>query len=167
LTLLADATSNYWESLTMNDAWRKVTDILEELDLDKNQIAVTGSGVMALYGIDREIGDLDIMSTTRYWFELFKDPTWKVFTTDPSDAKRRCDPPYLYRVVNGTEVNVFHDWRIRDRGNIDFNEIFRNRRVKVRGWPCIDLEFLFSWKAEVARPKDIKDLTLIGEILND
>lgn len=150
----------------MSDAWRKVEGILEKLDLDKEQFAVTGSGVMALAGIDREIGDLDIMTTTRYWFELAKDPSWRVWTTDPNDVKRRCDPPYLYKTVDGIEVNIFFDWRIRDRGNIDFNEVFRNRRIKLRGWPCVDLEFLFDWKAEVARPKDLRDLMLIGELLD-
>ncbi len=127
---------------------------------------------MILHGIERVPRDLDVFCATQTWFSLYtsahsgsaRDVEWNLFTTDPDDSKRRCDPPYLYRTIDGLEVNVFHDWRKRGIGEINVAFWIHNA-VERAGWPCIPLDFLLTWKEEVGREKDVKDIELIRSFL--
>jgi hypothetical protein len=152
--------------------------VLEDLDLPEGQWVLSGSGVMCLHGIerDRPMGDVDIFLATRTWFRYYHeglvgllDPNtqnhpWKVFTTDPDDPDRRCDPPYLYKEMHGIEVNIFSSWRLRGIGDINASELIRDAEM-VEGWPCASLEFLLSWKDEVGRAKDTKDIEVLKKHL--
>lgn len=127
---------------------------------------VAGSGVMVMHGMDRELGDVDLFVSTRDWFNMYWDIDlyWKVFTTDPSDPKRRHDPPYLYCKMYGIEVNVFFCWRIRDKGNLDLNKAWQESEI-IDGVRCSSLKDLCDWKREVARDKDAEDIRMIEEYL--
>jgi len=147
--------------------------ILLHLNLPEGQWVLSGSGVMELHGIERErpMGDIDIFVATRTWMNLLTDNLfspdgWNVFTTDPDDPKRRSDPPYLYRVLDGIEVNIFHSWRKRGVGDIDV-AFWLNNTEKVRGWPCIPLQFLVDWKEQTGRAKDQTDIERIKKFLNE
>jgi hypothetical protein len=156
----------------------RIDSILTDLNLPRGQWALSGSGVMFLHGIPREkpLGDLDVFLATRPWFDLLDQrelwtptdgdggPLWGVFTTRPDDFKRRCDPPYLHRVMHGLEVNIFFAWRTRGVGDIDANLWVHNAQ-DVRGWPCVPLRFLFDWKVTTGRAKDVTDVRLIAEYL--
>lgn len=142
--------------------------IIDRLNLERGQWALCGSGVMLMHRIDRgrAMGDVDIFVATRQWMEMVHGSIvgtgldWKVFTTDPSDPRRRCDPPYLYRHIDGIEVNVFFEWRKRGIGDIDVNDMIRNAEM-VDGVPCAPLDFLLRWKEEVGREKDTSDIMLL------
>jgi len=148
--------------------------ILYELDLPKGQWVLSGSGVLVLNGIerDRPMGDVDIFVATRTWFELFYQSIenamlhiesgdyWRIFTTDPTDVKRRADPPYLYRMMHGIEVNVFSDWRKRGIGDIDVAFWLANPEM-VEGIPCLPVKFLLDWKEQMGRAKDQTDIESI------
>jgi hypothetical protein len=136
--------------------------ILCDLNLPEGQWVINGSGVMVLHGIERPkpMGDLDIFCTTRLWFDLLAEGSWKVWTTGPEDPRRCCDPPYLYRDMYGLEVNIFHGWRRREVGNFDPAFYIYNAE-KVAGWPCAPLQFLLDWKQEVGRAKDVDDIRIL------
>ena len=146
----------------------KIVGICEALDLPKDQYCVCGSGVMVMHGIerDRPMGDLDIFCTTALWFKLYEDIsgglTWGLFLPDPYDAKRRCDPPYLFINMMELEVNVFFDWRLRDVGNIDVNEMIAGA-TEIDGIPVASLMTLYQWKSDILREKDEPDLRAIEE----
>lgn len=155
----------------------RVVQILRALDLPSGQYVVSGSAVMILHGIPRRksMGDLDLFVATRLWFDLLDrryppayggrlPPAWDVFTTDPSDPACRSDPPYLLREIHGLEVNIFHGWRRRGIGDIDVAFWIRNS-VDVEGWPCLPLTFLYQWKLEMGRAKDVDDLQAIQSYL--
>lgn len=152
----------------------KVIALVNELDFHVSSYFLGGSAGLALRDL-RDIGDLDVGVTTRYWFELLKDDRWSVFTPDPDMAWERCDPPYLYRTVNGTEVHVFHSWRRRGAEETpfnDFNLVFEHGIEVVKGIPCIKLSILLRQKVDAVlngepegnfRPKDIRDVGLITD----
>lgn len=148
--------------------------VLRELHLPHGQWALSGSGVMVLAGLrdHKPMGDVDIFVATRLWFDLLTRARvdqpdgrrWQVFTTDPDDPKRRCDPPYLYRDLHGIEVNLFFDWRKRGVGDIDSNFWLHNTQ-EIEGIPCIPLQMLLDWKREVGRAKDVDDIAVLEKAL--
>lgn len=152
---------------SMNDKER-LNRILQELDLPKGQYALAGSGVLVLHDIERpkQMGDVDIFLATRPWFALHGRGDWSVFTTDPNDARRRSDPPYLFKTLHGLEVNIFSEWRNRDVGNINVGQWIHSAvEVGPNKWPCVRLDFLLDWKRSVRRPKDIDDIRILTEAL--
>lgn len=148
----------------MNREKPRLLRILEQLPLPPDsQYVISGSAVLVLHGIERAkpMGDLDIFVATRVWFEILGSwDGWSVFTTDPSDEHRRNDPPYLYKVIDGLEVNLFSAWRKREVGNIDAAERIRLAEF-VDGYPCTQLEYMLEWKEEVGRAKDRDDIRII------
>ena len=150
----------------------RANEILSMLDLKPEQFFVGGSTGLALRGI-RDFGDIDVGVTTRYWIELLRRGDWSVWTTNPDDERRRCDPPYLMKHIGATEINVFHSWRWRGHGETDYNDfnlVFRDGIEEIYGWPCIKLPILLRQKIdairyEPARPKDIADIKLISDYL--
>jgi hypothetical protein len=127
---------------------------------------VSGSAVLVLHGLvrSRPVGDLDLFIATEDWFSLYHTHQWDLITTDPNDPARRCDPPYLSRVIGGLEVNVFFEWRTRRWGNFDVNYKIAHAET-VRGWPCVPLRVVLAWKQEVGRSKDTDDIQLLVQHL--
>lgn len=160
---------------------QRVVAILDELDFPADQFFLGGSAGLALRDI-RHIGDLDVGVPTALWLELQADldadgdPTWTVWNTGSHDSNR-CDPPYLVREVQGTEVHVFYAWRWRGKEETEFNDfnlVFRDGIELVQGWPCIRLQWLLRQKVDAVvncyeggyiRQKDITDIGLILEAM--
>ena len=103
------------------------------------------------------MGDVDIFCATRLWFSLLTATGWSVFTPHPNDRAACCDPPYLYKVMEGLEVNIFFNWRRRGVGDIDV-PFWMNNPVMVAGYPCTDLNFMLDWKRSMGRAKDHDDI---------
>jgi hypothetical protein len=125
---------------------------------------LAGSGSMIMHGMERKPRDIDIFCATATWFGLLRSQrgNWNVFCTDPDDAKRRCDPPYLYKDMHGIEVNIFCDWRKRGIGEINVAFWIHNA-VVIEGIPCVPLQLLLDWKEEVGRSKDTQDIAAIKQ----
>lgn len=149
-----------------------LNELIDENVLKPGHWVLAGSGVMILHGLQRSkpMGDVDIFMATRDWIDVsLRDwldyVNWDVFTTDPNDFKRRCDPPYLYKETLGIEVNLFSQWRMRGIGDIDVNGWIHNAE-NVGGWPCVPLRLLFDWKRSVGRAKDIEDIHVLSQYLD-
>lgn len=152
----------------MNEA-KQIDRILIGLALPRGQWVLAGSGVMVLHGIEREhpLSDLDIFCSTRLWFDRLYDYAgggWRVYTTSPMDPARKCDPPYLYKVIDGLEVNLFFGWRARDYGNLNVNSTIEYAE-EVAGWPSMTLGKLLAWKQAANREKDQSDIMAISALL--
>jgi hypothetical protein len=148
---------------------QKLTGILDQLDLPKDEYMVGGSGIMVLNDIDRKLGDLDIFCTTALWFDLY-EYRGLLLHIPPSDTYKRFDPPYLYQTLNGIEVNIFSAWRLRSdevaKGHVvDLEKIWASREFR-HGYPTATLEFLRGWKSFVGREKDREDIRLIDTHLH-
>lgn len=149
------------------DEKARIHHIMDELNLPRERYALAGSGSMVMHGMVRKPRDIDIFCATATWHSLYRSGQrfqWNLFCTDPDDAKRRCDPPYLYREMHGIEVNIFHDWRKRGIGEINAAFWIHNA-VVLEGVPCVPLQLLLDWKEEVGRSKDALDIVAIKEFL--
>lgn len=154
-------------------AREQIVRVLNDLFLPSSQYMINGSGAMFLQGITeqergRALGDLDIFCATRLWFDLLfyrlqthDDVKWQLVTPSPADPLRRCDPPILRTFMYGLEVDVFHSWRHRRRGNFDVNGIIANAVLVDGRWPCATLEFVLAWKRDTLRPKDVEDIKVL------
>lgn len=160
----------------------RVIKICRELRLPDDQWVVNGSGSMIMHGITAEergkpMGDLDLFVATRVWFDILKNGyintrvipryrhrDWKVWTTDPTDPRRRSDPPYLDGMMYGLPVNIFHEWRRREVGNFDVAFYIYNATV-IDGVRCAPLQFILDWKTEVGRAKDVDDIRVLQRVL--
>lgn len=150
----------------------RLESILKILALEPGQFFLGGSSGLALRDL-RDFGDIDIGVTTAYWVELWHGGDWGVITPDPNDERRRCDPPYLARVINGVECHVFNGWRRRpDETEFnDYNLVFSEGIEHVQGWPCLKLNILLRQKIDAVnwggepRAKDIKDIEIISRHL--
>jgi hypothetical protein len=151
---------------------QRIHAIIKLIKLPDSGWIIAGSGSMVLYGIDRgrPMGDLDIFVSTKTWFELAasqdRPSEWSIFTPDPDDPFRRCDPPYLFMTLYGLPINIFFSWRKRTMGNIDVTHWIHNS-VQAGGLPCVSLRFLFDWKREVGREKDLSDLAILSRIIGE
>lgn len=139
----------------------ELLDILVELDLPKDEYILGGSGPLMLRNI-RRVNDVDIFVTTSLWFRVYANQDgWKIYRTDPKDVVRRCDPPFLYKEINGIEVNLFFGWKTRGpMSQLDTASLMSRAEI-VLGIPCIPLVELYHLKKAVGRDKDLEDLQLI------
>lgn len=154
----------------------RVKAILLELtscgDLTPGHFFLGGSAGLALRDL-RHVGDIDVGVTTRHWFQLLVTSGWNLWTPDPMDERRRCDPAYLVRIVNGVEVHAFNSWRRRGKEETeynDFNLAFSEGTELVNGWPCIKLKILLRMKTDalshpMLRAKDLSDVALIAHAI--
>lgn len=137
--------------------------IIEKLDLPKEEYILGGSGPLMLRDI-RRVNDVDIFVTTDLWFRVYANQDgWKIYRTDPYDTVRRCDPPFLYKEVNGVEVNLFFGWKTRGPMSQLDTASLMSRSEEVCGIPCVPLVELYQLKKAVGRTKDVKDLKLIDK----
>lgn len=146
-----------------------LTAILREIDLPKDKYVIGGSGVLALRDI-RQVRDVDIFVRRSLWNKLETSSEWVRWDPDQNDELRMNDPPYLIRMVNGVEVNLFYDWK--RRGYLVSVEYHLDNAEWVKcedgsEWPCIALNHLLVWKQNLStqRPKDKVDARLIEDYL--
>lgn len=147
---------------------QRVLNVLGEVGVSKSSLLVSGSAVMFLADIPRArpLGDIDLFVPTRTWFGILNRPSndWELWTTDPMDKKRRCDPPYLISHMYGVEVNIFFQWRVRNVGDIDVNWFFNNS-IELCGYNCVDPRLILDWKQQMGRNKDLEDILLLRQHL--
>lgn len=145
----------------------EVLELGEPCGLQRENMLVNGSASMVLHGMDRQIDDVDLFVPTRVWFKLRdNDFRWNTYLTNPWDSELLCDPPFIYRWVQGVEVNVFFAWRRRGYVDIDVADEFR-RAVNKSNFLAVPLRQLRRWKVEAGRWKDIHDVHEIDRFLNE
>lgn len=164
----------------------QITHVMGRIERDNpgahsGNLVVSGSGSMVMHGIDRgkTIGDIDIFTTTEMWLRMHDSPQWLTYAPSTLDHERRFDPAFLYQKVSFNlprtenrggvdtmDVNVFSDWRLRDWGNITLVDLF-GESVEIDRVRCVGMEWLLAWKRSVERPKDMADIKLIEEWMEE
>lgn len=134
----------------------------EQLAEEDARYCIFGSGVMYLYGLREEIGDVDIFVSKPLWNKL-RSFGWEVKTP------REEDPPFLEGCLEGMPpVHAFYAWKKRGM-QIDVEGLL-NTDLVVEGWPVQSLESLRAWKASImhhdTRPNDLGDIVRINEFID-
>lgn len=160
----------------------KLQAVAQRLNIPEAHYLLGGSASMVLHGIDRELGDVDVFTTTREWHSLWAhrgtrmSPVWgnnksySHLVLPDNGNHRRFDPPILrYWMADlNLKIDLFYSWKIRNhQTTTDLVHIWDNHRVIVNGLPTTSLGWLRSWKETAGRPKDLEDIKLIDQYFDE
>lgn len=124
---------------------------LPELDLPADQFIVVGSGILDVLGI-RRANDIDFVTTPKI-FSSLKSSGWKVEEhPDRQSLNMDCFEAYL-------------GWDNPD-GLPNLEDLLGTRQI-VDGYNFVDLERVLAWKEQKTRPKDLNDVKLIKDYLEE
>lgn len=126
-------------------------DRVKLLNLPLEDIIVIGSGVMDALGI-RSSGDVDLVVRKELFAALQDSGEWQKDMVHDEPVLRRDD------------VEVWLSWS--NSGEPNFDELLANA-VAIDGVWFVSPQFLLEWKKAKRRPKDIQDVALLEEYLQN
>ncbi len=122
----------------------ELIELIEKLELPKDEYYILSSGCLALYDLRDKVGDLDLCISNEL-FEIFK----KKYGIKEED-KNECG---FYK------LNELVEFVVNDKKN--FVRDFR------MGYPVEKLEKVLEFKKRMNRPKDLKDINSIKKFLDE
>lgn len=130
--------------------------IYRELGLDTENSIITGSGILQALNI-RQSGDIDLMVTTEIFDRLKNSGEYKLVNKEYGD------------ILSGKNIDLRKVWRVLNK-EYDFSSI-KKETIIIDGYRYLSPDFLYrvkkSWiKRGTARPKDVKDVKLLNNYLN-
>jgi hypothetical protein len=135
----------------MNMNAEKLFAIIDQLKFPEGQWVVFGGACLTARNI-RQTPDLEIFVTEELYASLASSG-WEAKVTGSTGAN------YLTKITDGYPVLVFmtcgsEKWRP------NVTDYLKNPEL-ISDMPFMPLTEMYAWKASTARPKDLKDLTLI------
>lgn len=127
---------------------------LKELNLPAGQYAVIGSGTLAVRGI-REARDLDIVALPSVFAELKKRGGWK--------RKWFFRGLLTRKAIQKSGVEIFSNYHCKNFKPA--TEDIIARADSIQGFPFVSLPDFVSFKRELGREKDQKDIVLIEKYM--
>lgn len=115
--------------------------IVDTLNLDKNEYCIISGGVMLMYGLREETGDIDLKVLPKLYEKIKQKYT---LTKSPKYS-------YLYELGENIELAV-----------LDFSS---EDVVWIDGYPVESIEKQLEWKLANHRVKDEADIRKIQEYL--
>lgn len=125
---------------------------IKELNFPKDQYVVVGSGIMNVLGI-RESHDIDIAVTKELHQKLRESGKW--------EENERYNRIFLNKDIY--EIIPQLNWENYDT---TIEEAIYSTTI-IDGIPFMNLEELIKFKTALGREKDIKDIELIKEYINN
>ncbi len=114
---------------------------LEELDFDKNEYWLITGGAMVFYGLREDTNDIDLGCSKKMADELIKKYPYNI-----KNEKR------MIRI--GDDVEIFEGW-------------LEDEVVFVDDFPLVSINGLLKMKRQLSREKDLRDIKLIEEYLQN
>lgn len=130
---------------------------IKVLNLPIDQYAITGSGVLGIRNL-REIGDIDIIVTPKLWDKLVE----KYGITDENHIKKIVFPG---KVIEALGEESFYAEK-KDKNFLTIVDRIANAEF-IDGLPFERLEHVLYYKRKMGREKDLKDIILIENALNE
>lgn len=122
---------------------------LKKLNLPKGKYAIFGSGPLAIRKI-RDSKDIDII--------VKEDLFLGLLNKYPQDIEKH---PTKSLIIKNLEIG--NNWQ----GNYKIINRLIDEAEIIQDFPFVKLEEVIKWKEKMSRPKDIKDLELIKEYLEN
>ena len=137
--------------LTDDTLIRRLLELVEKHELDRNDFVIFGSGPLLAHGLRKEIEDLDIVARGAVW-----DRAVEYGTSEIAE-------------INGARLAVFYDGLIQfSRGWIsddwDADELI-DRAEMIGGLPFAPLADVLRYKRALRRPKDSDDIQALERVL--
>ena len=139
---------------------KKLLQKLKELNLPEGEFAIFGSGPACIRGL-REIGDLDIIVTENLFNSLKNKSNINVLGKESSTSS--------FHLKHSEESNMgfYNPWKPGD-WNVacDVNKLIQEADI-IEGFPFVKLEEVLKYKKLLKREKDLVDIKLIEDFLNN
>lgn len=116
---------------------------LETFPYDRREFWVITGAAMVLYGIKEETADIDLGCSSRMADELEKAGYFYKYT-ESGNRWFRC----------GEHIEIFENW-------------LKDTVTEVEGFSTITLKGMVEMKWELGREKDMRDIALIEEFMED
>jgi hypothetical protein len=127
---------------------------LKKSDLPRGKYAIFGSGPIGVRGI-RDTNDLDVITYDEVFDEYEGREEWK-----PREFK--VNERYV-KIIENEGIELYKDW---GPGEWDIHRLISGAEV-FDGLPFVKLEEVIKWKKLSRREKDLKDLQLIEDYLQE
>jgi hypothetical protein len=124
---------------------------LIQLDLDRDNFVIFGSGPLLAHGIRRNIHDLDVVARGSAWHRVFDQGI-------PSSGKISGAPATCFW---GGRIQFFREWISTDW---DSNDLIDHAEI-IEGLRFARLADVLSYKRMLMRPKDIMDIHAITKFI--
>ena len=133
---------------------KQLLEELETLNLPKDEYALWGSAPLVIRGIKVENHDLDILVTKKLWNELAKNHQVQLFQNKTEQGKfitiGRLD--FIQHIIGFTETEC---------------EAMIKQADIINGYFFVTLKDIIKWKNILQREKDILDIKLIEQYLQN
>ena len=125
----------------------KYLEEIDDLNLPKDEYVIAGSGLLAIKGL-RENNDIDIFVTSKLWGELSKN----------HNIEKNKNKVRRISIGNIEIFNVEEQRRLIEEGS---PVQFITMSETIEGYPFLSKEMFFTYKKNLGRPKDKRDIKLL------
>ena len=137
---------------------RRLVKLVTDLDLDRRDFVIFGSGPLLAHGLRRSIRDLDVVARGTAWDSVSRYGC-------PADG-----------AINGAPMALFWDGLIqfsqgwippkdKDWGTRDTDDLIDRAEV-IQGLPFAQLTDVLAYKQNLNRPKDRADIRALLDLLS-
>lgn len=139
-------------TLSQDELIRHLVKLVTELDLDRHDFVIFGSGPLLAHGLRQRIRDLDVVARGTVWHRVCQHGVPAVGD------------------INGAPLALFCDGRIQfSRGWIseawDADDLIDRAEI-IQGLPFAQLTDVLAYKDALRRPKDLPDIEALLDLLH-
>ena len=138
-------------ALSENWLIRRLAMLVTELDLDRRDFVIFGSGPLLAHGLRHGIRDLDIVA---------RGSTWRVVREYGCPDTGSINGAPMAQFWNGL-IQFSRGWISDDW---DCDDLI-GRAERIQGWPCAQLADVLAYKQMLLRPKDRLDIAALHQAM--
>jgi hypothetical protein len=143
-----------YTALSGNRLIRRLVRLVTELDLDRRDFVIFGSGPLLAHGLRRRIRDLDVVARGTAWDRVSQRGLPAAGSINGAPLALFRDKDGLIQFSRGW-VTEPDEWKSHDTDDlIDRAEI-------IQGLPFAQLTDVLAYKQMLLRPKDLQDIAVL------
>ncbi|MCX6701596.1 MAG: hypothetical protein NTX96_00115 [Candidatus Zambryskibacteria bacterium] len=139
----------------MNTQFYELLQRIKNLKLKKKTYALFGSAPIVVRSIREFSNDIDVIVNEDIWNEYLDKNGWEY-------KKFQKNNSIIEAIVSG-KIEFYKSWA---PGDWDIQELI-DKADDIDGIPYVNLKDVLEWKKLNRRPKDMKDIHLIEEYINN
>jgi hypothetical protein len=130
---------------------RSLVKLVTELDLDRRDFVIFGSGPLLAHGLRQRIRDLDVVARGPVWRRVCRYGIPAVGEINGAPLALFCDG-----LIQFSQGWISEDW--------DANDLIDRAEI-IQGLPFAQLTDVLAYKQKLRRPKDLPDIEALLDLL--